>query len=131
MPEMKLTYNYLQNTWSGTRGGTQIDPQIDARRAERLAVTLGNLRARDYLTSRAAAYEALRKPSCTVKIRTAGRGDDSLVERRLVFAPAVESAAIEFYYAQFVDEADVFVIDASIYGEIVHPVIRPNSGEGN
>ncbi len=124
-PEVKLHYDYLQNTWTGTWGGTPVDPQIDVRRAERLVAALGNLRARDFLTSRAEAYQALRNPACVVKLRTAGRGGESDVERTLRLAAAVRGAEVEFYFGQFEGDPDVFVIDAATYGRIVSPVIRP------
>ena len=126
MPEVKLTYDYLQNSWAGTWGGTPVDRQIDVRRAERLVATLGNLRARDFLTSRAEAYQALRNPTCVVKLRTAGRGGQSDVERTLRLAAAVRGAEVEFYFGQFEGDPDVFVIDAATYGRIVSPVIRPS-----
>jgi hypothetical protein len=125
MPELKLTYDYLQNSWSGTWGGTGIDRRIDPRRAERLATVLGNLRARDFLTDRTDAYQALRNPTCTVAIRTAGRGGGPGTEQNLIFAAAVRGSDIEFYYGQFAGEPEVFVIDAAVYGQIVQPVIRP------
>jgi len=124
MPEVKLTYDYLQNAWAATWGGNQADDKIDTRRAELLVTTLGSLIARDFLTSRADALQALRNPSCVVKIRTAARPGDPETGRILRLAAAVSGSRVEFYYGQFEGDPDVFVLDAEIYGRIVTPVVR-------
>jgi hypothetical protein len=123
MPEIQLTYDYLQNRWSASLGGSQGNLPVNARRAERLAGVLGNLRARDFLTSRTAAYQALQHPSCVVKIRTAGRGGPEETLRTLRLAAAVREAEVEFYYGQFDGDPDVFVLDAQTYERLVSPVL--------
>jgi hypothetical protein len=123
-PELKLAYDYLQNQWGASLGGVPVDAQVDSRRAELLASTLGNLTARDFLSSRAAALDALRRPSCVIKLRTAPRPGDPETERILHLAPAVVGADVEFYFGQFEGDPDVFVLDAGTYGRIIAPVIK-------
>jgi len=130
MPEVKLTYDYLQNAWSASWGGNQADDKIDTRRAELLVGTLGNLTTRDFLTSRSDALQALRNPSCVVRLRTAARPGDPETERILRLAAAVRGADVEFYYGQFDGDPDVFVLDAEAYGRIVTPVVRIAAATG-
>jgi hypothetical protein len=123
-PELKLTYDYLQNQWTGTVGGSAIG-NLDARAAELLASTLGSLTARDFLSRRAAALDALRRPVCVVKLRTAVRPGEPETQRTLRMAPAGGGADAEFFYGQFDGDPDVFVLDAGTYGRIVAPVVKP------
>ncbi len=126
LPAVRLEYDYLRNGWAASVGGEKLDEgaEVDARRAELLASTLGNLRARDFLTSRGEAYQALSRPACTVTVRTAARPGDPETERVLLLAAAGEGARVDFYYGQFQGDPDVFIIDAAVYERMVAPVLR-------
>jgi len=127
-PEVRLDYDYLRNEWAASSDGAPVSRAVDPRRAERLAVVLGNLRARDYLTSRADAYSALARPSAVVRVRTLSRPGEPETERVLRLAPAVSGAAthVEFYFGQFEREPDVFMLDAAAYDRIAAPVWKPD-----
>jgi hypothetical protein len=126
-PEVRLDYDYLRNQWAATVAGAPASRTVDPRRAERLVAVLGNLRARDYLTSRAEAYRALARPFARVRVRTLSRPGEPETERAFRLAPAVsgDAAHSEFYFGQFEGEPDVFMLDAAVADRFLAPVWKP------
>jgi len=128
--EMDLFYNPLRNEWSGLLDGEPVDDEINPRLAERLAYSLGTLHAVDWLTDRREALRALERPSCEVRLRLAssnasGGGDpDDLQEVSFRLAPAVRGGRVPFYFGQFSDRPDVFLLDDETYAELTFPVLE-------
>lgn len=129
-PETRLYYDYYQAQWTGTLGGERIDDKIDPTKANRLANRLGSLEARQWLTQRAEAYQALDNYSFEVRMEIApveeiGVAPKPPLKLTVRFAPALISGdRITLYYGRFAGSPDVFDIPAEAVEQLLEPVLN-------
>ncbi|MEM7698760.1 MAG: DUF4340 domain-containing protein [Verrucomicrobiota bacterium] len=120
---LELAYNYQIDQWDATRGGESIRGILDRSSARTLRDRLGSLTAATWNLSLASAYEALAEPSAVFTIATSelDRATGEPVDSETIVRFA-KSSTDRLYFGQVDGQPDVFMIDQSLYQELIEPI---------
>lgn len=132
--ETRLAYDFLVNDWRLTRDETDLTAELDPKKAQALAETLGSLAARDWVANRETAYRALENPALTIEIvleLLSDEGDEETQKKSvLTFAPAADTGgsdaagASRLHYGRLDNSLDVFLIEDKTLQSILTPLTK-------
>lgn len=127
-PVLTLFYKPEVGDWTATMADQDITDKLDPAKANELLQKLVGYEVHEWVTTRSAAYEALKNPTLTLQLLNSSLDNPSAEPTAITlrFAPLSPGNHTALYYGQVEGELDPFYITKAAYEDLLKLPLKQN-----